>query len=142
MRKSTSIPPIPALPLYYGILIAVLFVMFGCALAPILPGQDAITVNAERSTSIALDAVDGFLNFDNDNRALLQSKAPAVHVTAERLRADAPKAFSDARTYTALYDASKSVADGNALNDKLTVVSDMARDARLGLIAAQAAKGK
>lgn len=126
--------------LFIALLASALLIGFnagGCA--SILPGNDPVVVNSERTTAIAFDAVDGFLKFDDQNREVLRERVPAVHNLAESLRTSAPEKFRDARRLLKIYESTSDTADGQAAQDAVATVEELARQARLALIQAQAA---
>lgn len=64
--------------------VAIFWLILGCV--PLQPGADPVVVRAEQAESGAFTTFTSFLQFDDANRALLVSKAPAVHNFAEYLR--------------------------------------------------------
>lgn len=109
--------------------LAVLFVALVAGCASIVPGADPVLVNAERSTAVSFHTVDQFLQFDDENRALLAVKLPAVHDAAESLRKDAPAQFQTVRQLTVAYEAAGAFGDKAKLQNALAQMRGLSTQA-------------
>ena len=56
----------------------------------ILPGNDPVVVNAERTETMAKASFDAVVNFDNADRGFWRTNAPAFHNFCEWLRTPVP----------------------------------------------------
>ena len=102
-------------------ILAAVLLLNGCA--GIRPGNDPFVVNAEKSTTVAVEAVNTFLKFEYDNQALVKSKAPVIHNYAYYLRANAPLLISDATTLITTYKNNRTPANKANLQTALAVLS-------------------
>lgn len=89
----------PFLPLIVAVLM-----LSGCA--SIAPGNDAVVVNAERTTVLALDTFDLFLRWEFENRDAL-SAMPEIKQAADYVRTHAPAWLGTARDLTKAYKESR-----------------------------------
>jgi hypothetical protein len=94
--------------------------VFGCA--SILPGNDPIVVNAERTTEIALVTFDTFLKFEYDNKEMLLKVDPGIHKFAEQLRVKAPQWLESARFMTKAYKKNRTSENKFSLTTALAVL--------------------
>lgn len=97
-------------------------------------GQDAALVNAERFQRIAIDAIDEFLIYDDQNAAHLP---PAIHQAAERLRVSAPPAIHAVREATLAYKTRPTLENETGLDAALDRIETLARLARQSLVEAK-----
>jgi hypothetical protein len=107
----------------------------GCASlkpADILPGNDPVVVNTERSAKVALASFEAVTTYDHDNLAFMKDKLPAVHQQVQTLRVEFPPLYRAVRDATKAYKQSRLPADAAVMNSKL---SDLTR---LQVIAQQA----
>ncbi len=83
--STSSTPPSGKIPVFLlvGTVAGALF-FSGCA--GLAPGADALVVRAEQTLTGAEATFDTFLQLDDQNRALVATKAPPVHAFAEWLR--------------------------------------------------------
>jgi hypothetical protein len=86
--------------------------MAGCA--QIQPDNDPVIVNAERTTIIALETFDTFLQWEYENRLTLLA-VPEIKRTADRIRVDGQQWLETARTMTKAYKETRADADKNNL---------------------------
>lgn len=68
----------------------------------ILPGNDPVVVNAERTTQLALETFDGFVSWEYTNREQL-ARFPQIRELADRIRLEAPLWLMSARALTKAY---------------------------------------
>jgi hypothetical protein len=106
-------------------------VNLGCA--AIDKDADPVVVTSERTIQAAFESVDALVQFDAANRQLVQATAPQLHAFAESVRKTAPAQFDAAWAALHAYQANKSPATGQTLNDAAAVVENLARQARLYL---------
>lgn len=99
---------------------AVLFLFTSCA--SILPGNDAILVNAERTTSLAYTTFDSFLSFERQQDAYVKVSAPEVHRFANSLRVNAPKWLGTARATTETYRLNRTSDNKANLNTAVAIL--------------------
>src|SRR5688572_9560710 len=78
----------------------------GCS--SILPGNDPVVVNAERTTAIALDTFDTFLKFEYENKESLEKISKDIHKVAETIRKNGKDWLVSARTLTVSYKKNRS----------------------------------
>lgn len=107
----------------------------GCA--TITPGNDPVVVNAERIELSALYTADGFIEYEAANQAIIESKAPAIHSLAEKIRTDFPPALIAARKATKQYKASGLPADASVEQKAITAALALAAQAAQGFLDAQ-----
>ena len=103
------------------ILLPLLFALASCV--SILPGNDPILVNAEKTTQIAYDAFDSFFALERAQEAYVKANAPAVHKFANSLRVNAPKWLATARATTEAYRLNRSVTNKANLNTAIAILN-------------------
>jgi hypothetical protein len=96
-----------------------LLLWVGCA--GIAPGHDPVVVNAERTTVLALDAVDTFVRWECEHRAAL-ADVPEIKEAADYLRRNAPEWFATARELTRSYKLNPTEANGVNLEAAIGVL--------------------
>lgn len=96
------------------------FILAGCA--TILPGNDPVVVNAERTANLASDTFDTFLKIEYDNRAALETVSPEIHKYAESLRAHAPTWLASLRSLTKAYKFNRTAENKASLQTAVAVV--------------------
>jgi len=126
MRTQRNIIPIVALLL-----------MSGCA--GILPGNDPVLVNAERTTALAYTSFDSFFALERNQDAFVKANLPQVHKFANDLRRNAPQYLASARSATEAYRLNRS-AENKATLDTLIAVLTNAM-AQIGTYTAEITKG-
>jgi hypothetical protein len=85
--------------------------LFLTSCASILPGNDAVLVNAERTTALAFDAFDSFFALERGQEAYIKANLPEVHKFANSLRVNAPKYLATARVTTEAYRTNRSATN-------------------------------
>jgi len=101
--------------------LAALAVLFLVSCAGIAPGHDPVVVNAERTTVLALDAVDTFLLWEFENRAALAA-VPEIRERADYLRRHAPEWFATARDVTRAYKQNRTAANKVNLDTVIAIL--------------------
>jgi hypothetical protein len=101
-------------------LLPLLLLLASCA--AIAPGSDPVLVNAERTTAVAIDAVDTYLQWEFDNRETL-SAIPEIRETADYLRRNAPTWFETAREITKSYKVNRTEYNRANLNTAMNVLN-------------------
>ncbi len=96
------------------------FVLIGCA--GIQPGNDPVVVNAERSTSVAVDTFDSLFRVEAANHELLKANAPQVVAGVNLLRRNAPHWISSVRALTVAYKSNRSAQNKANLETALSVL--------------------
>lgn len=96
----------------------------GCA--QIAPGNDPVVVNAERTAKIAFNTVDGFLEWEYANRAVVPQQ---VTKAADTLRNDFPPAYATLRNLTRAYKQNRTAENKANLTTTLRVVQTMLDEA-------------
>jgi len=81
--------------------IALTAMLCACAVTP--GGGDPVVINAEKTTALAVDTFDSFLQYEYNNRAALESVSPAIHEYANYVRANGQKWLQTARSMTQAY---------------------------------------
>lgn len=99
----------------------------GCA--SVLPGNDPLVVNAERTASTSFDLIKGFLQYEKDNRALLWRTDQGIKAVADKLRDKAPQSIETLRNATKAYKKAKTPQNKAALSTWLAVVNSLLADA-------------
>lgn len=99
--------------------LAISFVLGGCKL---LPGQDPVVVNAERTTAIALDTFDAFLKFEYEKKEELAKISPDIHKVAENIRKNGKNWLMTARELTKAYKQNRSAENKFNLMTALAVL--------------------
>lgn len=92
----------------------------GCA--SILPGNDAVLVNAERTTALAYDTFDSFLSLERGQESYIKAVLPEVHNFANSLRVNAPKYLASARATTEAYRLNRDAANKASLNTAIAIL--------------------
>lgn len=95
----------------------------GCAPAGAVSG-DPVVVNSERAIGIAFDTVDAFLRWEHQNRSAIP---PKVHTVAQKLRAEAPDSFRNARAVLRAYKSNRTPEQKALLDTWLAALSELAR---------------
>jgi len=99
------------------------FLGAGCAPAGAVTG-DPVVINSERAIGIAWDTVDGFLRWEKANRSVIP---PKVHAVAQKLRAEAPDAFNNARSVLRAYKHNRSPEQKALVDTWIATISELAR---------------
>src|SRR5690606_31096897 len=73
--------------------------------------NDVVLVNYDESAKAAHQAIDKFLRWEELNRVWLEQNAPDVCEFADRLRIEAPKAFTEAARLRRAYLAARSIEE-------------------------------
>ena len=101
--------------------LSILLVLFAASCAGIAPGHDPVVVNAERTTVLALDAVDTFLLWEFENRTALAA-VPEIKERADYLRRHAPAWFTTARDLTRAYKQNRTAANKVNLDTVIVIL--------------------
>lgn len=81
-----------------------LMICTGCGtIGRILPGNDPIVVNGERTIKIAFETFDTFLKLEYDNRENLKKISPEIFNVAEKIRYQGPRWLDTAKTTLRAY---------------------------------------
>ena len=99
------------------------------ACATVQPGSQSAEVQAERTLTISLAALDSFLRFESAHRAELP---PSVAVIAAAVRRDAPRALTSANTTRMAYKSNRSGGEAS-LWTALAVVDSLVGQVRVWL---------
>jgi hypothetical protein len=124
-KKSKPTPTAPAL-IAAGLL-GIALGGVGCS--AILPGNDPVMVNAERTTVLAVDVFDTFLKWEYDNRIALAS-VPEVKKSADFIRLKAPDWLATARSMTEAYRRARTPENKANLTTALSVLQAGVRQAQ------------
>lgn len=103
--------------------------LFLTACATIQPGSQPLAVNAERTLTISLAAMDSFLRFESAHRSELP---PSVAAIAAAVRRDAPKALVSANATRMAYKLNRDGGEVNLLT-ALAVVESLVGQVRVWL---------
>lgn len=103
------------------------FLLVGCA--SLTPGSDPVVVNAERTIEMARVTLDSFVRFEFNNRARLDTTAPAVGAAAEKIRQHAPEWFARALRLKAAYKHNRTQANQANLLTALSVLQQASAEA-------------
>lgn len=90
--------------------------------ATLLPGNDPVVVNAERTANLASDTFDTFLKIEYDNHTALESVSPEIGKYAESLRVHAPTWLATLRALTKAYKFNRTVENKASLQTAVAVV--------------------
>lgn len=102
-------------------LIIVLALFLG-ACATILPGNDPVLVNAERTTSLAFTTFDAFFALERSQEVYVKDKMPSAHAFANQLRGNAPKYLATARAETEAYRLNRTEENKASLNTAIAIL--------------------
>ena len=94
-------------------------------LAPILPGNDPVVVNAERAANAALASFESVTRFDHNNLAFMKETLPKVHSEVQDLRRTFPEKYRAVREATKTYKASKTAQDAQLVTDSLAQLREL-----------------
>ena len=102
-----------------------ILLMAGCA--EILPGNDPVVVNAERTTQLALDTFNTIEKLEYDTYPALKATdadtAAKVRTFVNVLRAKSPQWLSSARTLTRAYKENRTVENKANLDTAIAVLT-------------------
>lgn len=119
-------------------LLLALPVLLLTACATVQPGNQTAEVNAERTLTVSLAAIDSFLRFEAAHRAELP---PSVALVAAALRRDAPKALVSANTTRMAYKLNRGASGEANLLTALAVVESLTGQTRVWINPATVAAG-
>lgn len=128
----TATPSAPRVPLAAFAALPLAVVLLGSGCSAIAPGNDALVVNAERTTTLAVDTFDLFVKWEHDNRAVL-AKVPQIRKAADRIRTQAPTWLSTARSMTKAYKANRTLENKANLETAITLLRTALAEARVYL---------
>jgi hypothetical protein len=94
----------------------------GCS--GIQPGNDPVVVDAEKTTSIAVETLNTFFKLEFDNQALILERAPAIHTYANYARRNSPQWIASARALTITYKTNRTPENKANLETALAVLSE------------------
>ncbi len=100
----------------------IILAMFLGACATILPGNDPVLVNAERTTSLAYTTFDSFFALERQQEVYVKENIPAVHKFANNLRGTAPKYLASARAATEAYRLNRDADNKATLNTAVAIL--------------------
>ncbi len=103
--------------------------LLGTGCSSIAPGNDALVVNAERTTTLAVDTFDLFVKWEFDNRSVL-SKVPEIRKAADHIRTNGPTWLATARNLTKAYKANRILQNKANLETAITVLRTALAEAR------------
>lgn len=117
---------------YLTIYAAALVALASCA---VLPGNDPVVVNAEKTTAIAYDTMEAFKTYEYNNRATLEQLNPQIEHYANVIRRNEKQWLQTARDETTAYENNRT--NGHATLD---TAIDVLREAirQIGIYMAQA----
>jgi hypothetical protein len=98
----------------------------------VAPGHDAVVVNAERTTQLAVDTFDVFLKWEHDNRTTLSS-VPEIRKVADQIRDDGESWLTTARAMTRAYKENRTPENKANLQTAVAVLRTALDKARLYL---------
>lgn len=101
--------------------IIILAMLLG-ACATILPGNDPVLVNAERTTSVAYTTFDSFFALERQQEVYVKANLPEVHKFANSLRANAPRYLAIARATTEAYRLNRDENNKATLNTAIAIL--------------------
>jgi hypothetical protein len=130
VTRNPTTPAGPPLAALAAIPFAIALLGTGCS--SIAPGNDPLVVNAERTTTLAVDTFDLFVKWEYDNRTVL-SKVPQIRKAADRIRTQAPTWLSTARNLTKAYKANRTLENKANLETAITVLRTALAEARVYL---------
>jgi hypothetical protein len=93
----------------------------GCS--TILPGQDKVLVNAERTSATAYDVFVAFAEWEQANRDLLWQQSPEIKHLADRLRTNGQTWLKTTRTVTEAYRLNRTEENRAVLQTWLAVLT-------------------
>jgi hypothetical protein len=112
--------------------------------ATILPGNDPVVVNAERSTQIALDTFNLVEKLEYDTYAALKATdadaAAQVRTFVNRLRRESPGWLASARTLTKAYKGNRTAENKANLDTAIAVLTSATSEANHYIAELNAAK--
>jgi len=86
-------------------ILAIALLLNGCAATQ--QGNDTVVVDAEKSTSVALESINAFLKLEYDNQAVIKQRLPQVHTYANFVRVHSPQWIAAARSMTNAYKSNR-----------------------------------
>ncbi len=101
--------------------------------AEITVGADSVVVNAERTTALAVDTFDSFLQFEYSNRAQLAAVSPGIHTYAEVIRRNGQQWLMSARTLTRAYKEHRTAENKANLETAIAVLQTAITQAQMYL---------
>lgn len=87
------------------------------------PGADPVVVNAEKTTSVAVESLNTFFKLEASNHALVKERLPEVAKWTNYARANAPKWIESARQMTKAYKANRTDENKANLTTAIAVLS-------------------
>lgn len=102
--------------------------LLGCA--SIAPGSDPVVVNAERTTTLALEVFDAFLSWEYTNREVLSSR-PEIKKVADVIRRDGINWLETSRRLTKAYKANRNDQNKANLETAVSVLSAALSEVRI-----------
>jgi len=113
------------LPVYTATLCALIM---GCA--GIQPGNDPVVVNAERTTAVARDSFDSFLQYEYNNKTTLQNLNPNIHKFANKIRKNGVEWLQSARSMTQAYKYNRNDQNKANLQTAVAVLQEAVNQIR------------
>jgi hypothetical protein len=104
--------------------IPLLFLLVACGSMSVAPGNDPVVVDAEKTTSVAVESLNTFFKLEASNHALVKQKLPKVADWTNYARANAPKWIATARDTTKAYKANRTSANKASLQTAVAVLAE------------------
>ena len=101
--------------------ILVALFLIGCA--SIQPGNDPVVVNAERSTNVAFETINTFLQIEYTNQAWVKANAPQIHTYANYLRGHAKQWVASATDLIGAYKHNRTPENKASLQTAVAVLT-------------------
>lgn len=90
----------------------------------VAPGSDPVVVDAEKTTSIAVESLNTFFKLEASNHTLVKEKLPKVADWTNSARVHAPDWIATARNTTKAYKANRTSANKASLQTALAVLTE------------------
>jgi hypothetical protein len=100
----------------------ILFLLVSCH--TVAPGSDPVVVDAEKTTSIAVESLDTFFKLEASNHALVKEKLPQVAKWTNYARTNSPKWIQTARDTTKAYKTNRTDQNKASLQTALAVLTE------------------
>src|SRR5438552_3831505 len=97
--------------------------IYGCGTTGTTTGNDPVVVDAEKSTSVALESINAFLKLEYDNQAVIKQRLPQVHTYANFVRVHSPQWIAAARSMTNAYKSNRTAENKANLGTALATLN-------------------
>lgn len=101
---------------------SILLVLLLASCASILPGNDAVLVNAERTTTLAFTSFDSFFALERQQQVYVKAHLPQIHTFANDLRKNAPRYLASARAATETYRLNRDATNKATLQTAIALL--------------------